>query len=116
MAAFSPAFLRSGFAERSLDTLYSRYQTGDADECFRTVLAEIRDQLRMGSEGADVYACDIGYIYRLLNILTSVPSKELCDIIPYEKMVRRAPNFDHYGFEESAEDLIREHSLLCKRL
>lgn len=113
LKTFVNVYLKSNFCRRAFDTIYSRFQTADAEECADFFLPEIEKNLvKATSQNAyDSLAGDIGFMYRLLYIKTSVPSANLVQIIPFEEMVKRALSFDYYGFDESADKLIEDFGL-----
>lgn len=111
LKSFAEAYLGSSFCRRAFDTLYSRFQIADAEECADFFMPEIEKQLVKSTSKCDYdsVAGDVGFMYRLLYIKTGIPSKELLKIIPFEDMAKKALNFDHYGFEESADELIEKY-------
>ena len=115
MRTFLEQFLTSDFCRRAFDTIYSHYQFADAEENFDFLIPEISDKISKNQSETDVFAGDIGYMYRLLYIMTSVPSAELSTIIPYQEMYKRAFVFQHYGFEECAEEIIEFYGLPLKK-
>ncbi len=111
--SFSDNFLKSTFCKESFDTIYSRFQLETPMECMDFILPEIKESLVLSTSEQE-QACvagDIGFMYRLLYIETSVPSVKLAEIVPFDEMAKMALNFDHYGFEECVNEIIEKYHL-----
>ena len=109
--SFALAFLSSDFCRRAFDTIYSRFHCADAEECEDFYLPEIEEKLTKSSKRENNVAYEIGFLYRLLYIFTSIPSAELVCIIPFDTMLRKAIVAEHYGYDEMALDLMKEFGL-----
>lgn len=108
IAVFSELYLKSDFCKRAFDTIYSRFQWADAEECLDFIIPEIGDKckkLKSNEEFSPDVAFWIGFTYRHLYIRTEIPSEELVQIIPFDSMLRYYPGL-HTIDEESAIDII----------
>ena len=117
LQSFAEEYLTSDFCRREFDTPYSSFQVADAEESADFFMPEIGSRLVKSTKHGeyDAFAGDIGFMYRLLYIKTSVPSAELIKIIPFETMANQSFTFDHYGFDVIADEFIEEYNLPLKR-
>ena len=106
--AFSDAYLRSDFCRRAMDTIYSRFQWADEEECLDFITQEI-DLPKMDTTSVfdpDV-AFWIGFTYRQLYIETNRSSRQLCKDIPFGRMCAMYPGM-HTIAEDSVAEIIAE--------
>ncbi len=111
---FSDEYLSSDFCHRSMDGIYSRFQTEFANECADFYMPEIGDKLVMATEATEinvVIAGVVGYLYRYLQLMTCMKSAELAKIVPFDRMLDYAYDADHVGFDEIIERVMDEFSL-----
>ena len=113
---FSNAFLTSKFCNEELDDVYSRFHIEFPNECADFFMPEIESKLSKGkTEYYDACAGSIGFIYRALHICTSIPSKELATIVPFDEVGDEALTTLHYTYEEVTEHIVQRHNLPLKR-
>ncbi|MDE6678445.1 MAG: hypothetical protein K2K02_05330 [Ruminococcus sp.] len=112
---FSDAYLSCDFCKKNMDTIYSRFQIEFPDECADFYMPEIGNKLSKTTGKYDYFAGEIGFMYRLLYVETSIPSAELVKRIPFDKLAEMAHTFEHYGYEEIADDIIEKFHLSRKR-
>ena len=119
LKTFSDVYLKSEFCRRKMDSEYSIYQSAHYTWVAANLFPEIESDLKkIPKEEMNkdyVFAEDVGFMYRLLYILTSVPSRELADIVPFDYLLKFANRFQHYGFEHCAYDIIEHFSLPERR-
>lgn len=114
---FSEAYLSCDFCRRAMDTIYSRFQMEFPNECADFFMPEI-ESLLVKANGENKFAeCagDIGFMYRLLYIETSVPSAELAKRVPFDKIALMVPSFSRYGYKKMADGIIEAFDLPRKR-
>lgn len=110
MEWFSEEYLRSSFCKRAFDTVYSRFQTADEQECLDFIIPELKTIKMLDKEymlDPDV-AYWIGFTYRQLYIETEVPSSKLVEKVDFTTMCRYYPGL-HTVDEEMATDIICEN-------
>lgn len=112
---FSDAYLFCDFCKKNMDTIYSRFQIEFPNECADFYMPEIEDKLSEATGDYDCFAGEIGFIYRLLYMETSVPSAELVKRVPFDRLAEMAHTFEHYGYEETADDMIEKFHLPRQR-
>lgn len=112
MKDFSNAFLNSEFCRRALDTPCSRFQLEKPEVCAEFFMPEIQPGLRK-FHSPDKFAGHVGFTYRMLYILTSIPSAELCKIITYQDMRWWCFEYfiKHYDNEKIAAGFIEKFNL-----
>lgn len=104
MKAFSDAYLASSFCERAMDTVYSRFQFADAEECFDFLIPEIGERVPKGSGYFDpAVAHWIGYTYRQMAFELQMGSRELSKRLSFELMCQYYPGLHTIDEEMSAE-------------
>lgn len=115
MEWFAKAYLCSDFCRRAMDTIYSRFQTADEPEHLDFLIPEIGPlkKYENGEQFNPDTAWWIGFMYRQLYIQTQIPSKELCEKIPFKTMCKYYPGL-HTVDEEMATDIICENFGLQK--
>lgn len=107
---FSENYLRSSFCKRAFDTIYSRFQTADEQECLDFIWPELGSIKYMERDmmfDPDI-AYWIGFTYRQLYIETNISSSELVEKIDFATMFRYYPGL-HTIDEEMATDIICEN-------
>ena len=112
MEEFSPAYLKSDFCRRAMDSEYSRFQLEAPNECFDFITPEI------GTFVSDTYFNEdvaewIGWIYRFLCFHIKMSSSELVDKVSFNTMCRYYPGL-HTIDEYMAIDIISENFNLPK--
>lgn len=115
MEIFSNLYLKSEWCNKSMDTLYSRFQFADKLECLDFILDEIGYKLKKLDN--KYFDCDvaywIGFTYRQIYSETGIKSNELADIIPFAKMCGLYAGL-HTIDEENAIDIICDNFNLTK--
>lgn len=118
---FSSIFLCSNFCNKELDSIFSVYQLAHYKWIIANSFPEFECELKKSEcdkpqrEAEIVYAEDVGFMYRLLHILTGVSSKELSEIVAFDYIIKKATGFQHYGFERCAYEIIENFSLPVER-
>ena len=108
MEIFSNKYLLSNFCDRAMDTKYSRFQLEDVGECWDFIYPEIGDQLKTMEDNLHFdsnVAYWIGFMYRHLFLGTSVKSKVLSAIIPFDRIFQYYPGL-HTIDEDMALDIV----------
>ena len=117
LKVFAEKYMQSKFCNNEMDSVYSRFHFAYYKEAVWTFFPEIEESLELsnGVNEDGVFAEDIGFMYRLLHILSSVPSKALFHRVPFEYIIKESYNFQHYGFENCAYEIMEEYSLPNRR-
>lgn len=117
MESFSDAYLTSVFCKESMDTLYSRFQVREPEECLDFILPEIQDKLNLLPD-SQVFDPDvafwIGWTYRQLYIMTGVNSSELKDKISFSHMCKIYPGMHTINEYHSAEIICENAGISIK--
>lgn len=113
LESFSNLYLKSDFCNKEMDSDYSKYHSAYYKEAIWCFMPELEGKIKLCNEKKSewAFAEDVGFMYRLLHILTNVPSRELCEIIPFDYILNKASSFDHYGFENCALDIMEMFNL-----
>lgn len=108
LQSISDEFLKSDFCKRQFDTNYSTFQLDD-DTSIYYFLKECGKNLIKKAEKS--YASDIaywiGFMYRYIYIHTDISSSKICDIVPFDDMLKYIER-TMYPFEEYSEDEVFE--------
>ncbi|WP_027406860.1 hypothetical protein [Anaerovibrio sp. RM50] len=111
MDKFVPAYMKSHFCERSMDTAYSPFQMADPEECLDFILPEIN----VPKLPEPLYIPDalwwIGFIYRLLYFELKKSSNEIIDKVPFKAMLIYYPGLSTVD-EYMAVEIISEDKFL----
>ena len=111
MDVFVPAYMKSRFCEKSMDTIYSPFQMADAEECMDFILPEI-DVPKLDDIKYDSSILEwIGYTYRHLYFALEKSSKEIIEKVPFLSMLIYYPGL-HTVDEDMAIDIINEDKFL----
>ena len=102
MPAFSDAYLKSIFCERSMDSVYSRFQFADPEECMDFILPEIGEFPAASYFDSDV-ASWIGWMYRKAVFFFGIKSRDLVQIISFQKMCSMYPGFHTIDEDQAME-------------
>lgn len=111
---FIVKYMKSDFCKRAMDTMYSRFQSEDEEECLDFIIPEIgtlKENINKYYNIDEIYW--IGFIYRQLYIETSIPSSKLIDILPLKTMHKYYPGL-HTVEENMQADIICENFNLSK--
>lgn len=85
---FSERYLKSDWTRRQMDTIYSRYQIREPEECLDFILPEIGEVLKSEMYFDGAMAFWIGFIYRALYLATDIPSEKLVQKVPFDSLQR----------------------------
>ena len=104
MFSFSSDFLNSKFCNNSLDKPYSVDQFADI---FNWLEFLAQEDVRFFITGENTLPKEVagwlGFTYRQLHFETGLPSKQLCEIIPIERLV-----LSYEGLHTVDEDMASE--------
>ena len=110
MKVFSEVYLKSDFCRRAFDTIYSRFQFADEEECWDFLEPENRAEFKKLDDNKEFdidVAYWIGFTYRQIYIESGVKSSDLADKITFETMCRYYPGL-HTIDEDMAYDIIKK--------
>jgi len=111
MDVFVPAYMKSRFCEKSMDTVYSPFQMADAEECLDFILAEIDVPKIKKIKYKPTIIEWIGYTYRQLYFALGKSSREIIDKVSFTSMLVYYPGL-HTVDEDMAVDIINEDKFL----
>lgn len=111
MDKFVPAYMKSRFCERSMDTAYSPFQMADPEECLDFILPEINVPKLPEPKYIPDALWWIGFIYRLLYFELKKSSKEIIDKVPFKAMLIYYPGLSTVD-EYMAVEIINEDKFL----
>lgn len=105
--AFIPAFMKSDFCNREIDSFYSVFQYADILEWEDFVKKEIQfvPNPFVKEKIPKKVAGWIGYTYRYIQIESEIPSRDIIEIIPITKLIGAYAGL-HTVDEEMAYDII----------
>lgn len=109
MKIFSNEYLSCDFCKRAMDTKYSRFQLEDVGECSDFFLPEIEDKLLIKNDidiPIDIVGW-IGFTYRQLYFETKILSKNLCQIVTFDDMIKLYPGMHTIDENDAGERIVK---------
>ncbi len=108
METFTTEYMTSDFCNLEMDSDYSPFQNELDVPCMEVISNEFRTKgIKIPVDAQKSYrycAYYIGFVYRYLQVLSGLSSKELVLRIPYEKM-RLQYFFDHYEYVDAIKTI-----------
>lgn len=111
---FVPDFMNSNFCRIQWDVPYSRYQFDLIDENLDFLMPELKQVMQFVPASADDRIFEpgtanwIGFTYRQLQILTTIPSRQLVNTITLDDLCSAYPGLHTVNDEMSAQWLITD--------
>lgn len=106
--AFSTFYLQSDFCKYEMDSLYSKFQTEFPEVCMDEIQAELKNKKIILPKRKDECFYSPGWIgkmYRYLFFELQMPSSELANKIPFQKIAEKDSELEFDNLEDQIKEL-----------